>query len=69
MERHRQLMTDTVTSSLKSYSVLFSTYFQYSYAGRKFKYTRLINTFLTKWQWVCVADVNALRGYSVMKLY
>jgi hypothetical protein len=31
--------------------------------------TYWVNTFLIRWQWVCVADVNAKCVYSIMKLY
>lgn len=30
--------------------------------------TSWVNTFLTRWRWVCVADVYALTVYSIMKL-
>jgi hypothetical protein len=33
-----QLVTQTVPSSLENYTIPFSTYFHYSYAGVKFKY-------------------------------
>jgi hypothetical protein len=43
-EHHRQLVTQIVTSSLKSYRFLLSTHFRYPYAGGKFKhiYTGLL---------------------------
>lgn len=37
--RHRSFSDVTITSSLQSYWILFSTYFRYSFGGRKFKHT------------------------------